>query len=44
MRFEARRIWLPWGSSLVLTLGICQLSWTYFEKHVVQLGHRFRYD
>jgi peptidoglycan/LPS O-acetylase OafA/YrhL len=29
--------------SLAVTLLICQLSWVYFEKPMLQLGHRFRY-
>ena len=40
--YFARAVLIP--LALALTLGICQLSWTYFEKRVVQPGHRFRYD
>jgi len=29
--------------SLVLTLGLAKLSWTYFERRLVGLGHRYRY-
>lgn len=29
--------------TLAATLVICQLSWVYFEKPMLQLGHRFRY-
>lgn len=29
--------------ALALTLVICQLSWMYFEKPLLQLGHRHRY-
>jgi peptidoglycan/LPS O-acetylase OafA/YrhL len=30
--------------ALLLTLAVCQLSWAYFEKPLLHLGHRFRYD
>jgi len=30
--------------SLIVTLLICWLSWTYFEKPLVQVGHRERYE
>jgi peptidoglycan/LPS O-acetylase OafA/YrhL len=30
--------------ALVVTLVICQLSWRYFEKPLVQIGHRARYE
>lgn len=30
--------------ALVLTLTICQLSWTYFEKPLVALGHKTDYN
>ena len=29
-------------TSLILTLGICVISWRYFEKPLIELGHRFR--
>jgi len=29
---------------LVATLAFCRLSWVYFEKPLVQLGHRARYE
>jgi peptidoglycan/LPS O-acetylase OafA/YrhL len=28
----------------LLTLAVSRLSWTYFEKPLLLLGHRFRYD
>lgn len=30
--------------ALAFTLGVCYLSWTYFEKPLVQLGHALRYE
>ena len=30
--------------ALALTLGVCYMSWTYFEKPLVQLGHAHRYE
>lgn len=30
--------------ALVSTLVVCQVSWTYFEKPLVKLGHAFRYQ
>jgi peptidoglycan/LPS O-acetylase OafA/YrhL len=38
-----------WGNlgamafALAVTIPICQLSWMYFEKPLLQLGHRYRY-
>lgn len=29
--------------ALVLTVGLCHLSWRYFEKPLVQIGHRAKY-
>ena len=29
--------------SLMLTLGLAKLSWIYFERPLVQLGHKHRY-
>lgn len=29
--------------ALLLTLGLCHLSWRYFEKPLVQIGHRSKY-
>jgi peptidoglycan/LPS O-acetylase OafA/YrhL len=31
-------------TSLAITLAICRLSWTYFEKPLVQMGHRAKYE
>jgi peptidoglycan/LPS O-acetylase OafA/YrhL len=31
------------GVALVLTLGLCNLSWRYFERPLVEWGRRFRY-
>jgi len=30
--------------ALVLTLGLCRLSWVFFEKPLIQIGHRTRYE
>jgi len=30
--------------ALVITLVVCRASWEYFEKPLVQLGHRVRYE
>jgi peptidoglycan/LPS O-acetylase OafA/YrhL len=30
--------------ALAVTLLICQLSWRYFEKPLIQIGHRARYE
>lgn len=30
--------------ALALTLGVCYMSWTYFERPLVQLGHALRYE
>jgi peptidoglycan/LPS O-acetylase OafA/YrhL len=30
--------------ALFITLGLCRLSWQYFEKPLVQLGHGLKYD
>jgi peptidoglycan/LPS O-acetylase OafA/YrhL len=30
--------------ALIVTLGLCRISWLYFEKPLVRIGHRFRYD
>ena len=38
--------WLQLGVTIValfLTFGLCQLSWQYFEKPLVQIGHRSKY-
>lgn len=31
-------------AALALTLAFCSLSWRYFEKPLVELGHRWRYE
>lgn len=39
--------WFQFGVSLValcLTFTVCQLSWRYFEKPLVQIGHRHKYE
>jgi peptidoglycan/LPS O-acetylase OafA/YrhL len=30
--------------ALFLTVGLCWLSWKYFEKPLVQIGHRWKYE
>lgn len=39
--------WFQFGVTvfaLVLTFGVCQVSWKLFEKPLVDIGHRYRYD
>ena len=38
--------WFQFGVTIIallLTFGLCQLSWMYFEKPLVQIGHRSKY-
>jgi peptidoglycan/LPS O-acetylase OafA/YrhL len=30
--------------ALLVTLGLCQLSWQYFEKPLMRIGHRAKYE
>jgi peptidoglycan/LPS O-acetylase OafA/YrhL len=39
--------WFQFGVTMIallLTFGLCQLSWRYFEKPLVQIGHRSKYE
>ena len=36
--------WATVLCSLALSVAICSASWIYFEKPLVQIGHRWKYD
>jgi peptidoglycan/LPS O-acetylase OafA/YrhL len=35
---------LPVALTLVVSIGLAQLSWTYFESRLVRIGHRYTYN
>jgi peptidoglycan/LPS O-acetylase OafA/YrhL len=43
MRMKTPGEWAAVLGSLALTLAICSTSWIYFEKPLVQIGHRWKY-